>query len=102
MAPGKKAAFEEDFNVPLIIRGPKVAKGKKTDMVTSHVDLAPMIMNMAGLKPKAQKHLFDGQGLEFPLLNQDDFDHAKKARGEHVNVETWGTYQQEGLRHPGE
>jgi len=33
MAPGKKCVFEENINVPLIIRGPKVAKGKKTDMV---------------------------------------------------------------------
>jgi N-acetylglucosamine-6-sulfatase len=30
MAPGKKTAFEEDINVPLIIRGPKVAKGNLT------------------------------------------------------------------------
>jgi hypothetical protein len=100
MAPGKKCAFEEDINVPFIIRGPKVAKGKKTDMVTAHVDLAPTIMNMAGLKPEPEKHKFDGRGLEFPLLSQEDIDNEKKARGEHVNIEMWGDYQQEGFYHP--
>lgn len=101
MAPGKKCAFEEDINVPMIIRGPKIAKGRKTDMVTSHVDLAPTVMNMFNLKPELKKHALDGQGLEFPLLSQDDFDNAKNSRGEHVNVEMWGSYQQEGFNHPG-
>lgn len=101
MAPGKKCAFEEDINVPLIIRGSEFGKGQQTNMVTSHVDLAPTIMNLVGIKPEPKKHHFDGQGLTLPLLSQDDLDCAKEARGEQVNVEMWGSFSQEGFYHPG-
>jgi N-acetylglucosamine-6-sulfatase len=100
MAPGKKCAYEEDVNVPLIIRGPKVAKGMNTTMVTAHVDLAPTVMNMAGLESQISKHKFDGQGLTFPLMTQNDVDKEENGRGEHVNVEMWGSYGQEGHNHP--
>ncbi|PGH14621.1 hypothetical protein AJ79_02956 [Helicocarpus griseus UAMH5409] len=100
MSPGKKCAYEEDINVPLIIRGPGIAKGKETNLVTAHIDLAPTIMNLAGLGGENRKHKFDGQGLELPLEKDEDFENAKKERGEHVNVELWGTYMQEGFIFP--
>ncbi|KAF9893148.1 hypothetical protein FE257_012559 [Aspergillus nanangensis] len=100
MAPGKRSPYEEDINVPMIIRGPGVGKGMDTDMVTSHVDLAPTIMNMAGVDPEPEKHKLDGLGLKFPLSNSDEFEQAKNTRGEHVNVELWGPFQQEGRGHP--
>src|ERR1051326_8897184 len=96
LSPGKKCAFEEDINVPLIIRGPKIAKSKSTDLVTAQVDLAPTIFNMIGKDLRSE---FDGAGLKLPLLTDQDFAAAKSERGEHVNVEFWGNWTQEG-RHP--
>src|SRR3569833_1413446 len=46
---GKKYAFEEDINIPLIIRGPGVPKNRTTDLVSAHVDFAPTILHMAGV-----------------------------------------------------
>ena len=95
---GKKQCFEEDINVPFIIRGPNIAAGETTDMVTGHVDVTPTILNMAGVNIKDDWEL-DGQGLSFPLKGADDLSMAKQARGEHVNLEYWGTFQQEGKYH---
>ena len=49
---GKQQCFEEDINVPLIIRGPGFGAGQTTDLVTGHVDLAPTILNLAGVAIK--------------------------------------------------
>ena len=46
--PGKNCPYEEDINVPLIIRGPNVAKGATNMLATTHTDLAPTILEMAG------------------------------------------------------
>ncbi|KAK8062980.1 arylsulfatase-like protein [Apiospora hydei] len=42
LQPAKQCSFDEDINIPLIVRGPGVAAGAVvTDMVTTHTDLAP-------------------------------------------------------------
>lgn len=92
---GKKQCFEEDISVPFIIRGPGIAKGLSTDMVTGHVDVAPTIMNMAGVEAKAAWEL-DGQGLNFPLSDAAEVQAEASKRGEHINLEYWGTFGQEG------
>lgn len=48
LQPGKECGFEEDINVPLIIRGPGVPKNVTTEVVTTHTDLAPTILRIAG------------------------------------------------------
>lgn len=47
--PGKECGFEEDINIPLIVRGPGVPIGE-LKVVTAHTDLAPTFLQLAGAK----------------------------------------------------
>lgn len=78
LQPGKKQAFEEDINVPLIIRGPGIPKNQISDTVSSHVDLTPTILHMAGVDPPRK---LDGKRIQF-TRNQETND-------EYTNVEFW-------------
>jgi N-acetylglucosamine-6-sulfatase len=41
LPPGKQTAFDEDIHVPLVVRGPRVPRGKTVDNLAENVDLAP-------------------------------------------------------------
>lgn len=45
---GKECDYEADIHVSLIIRRPGLAIGHTTDMVSSHTDFAPNIIQLAG------------------------------------------------------
>ncbi|KAI0426278.1 arylsulfatase-like protein [Xylaria sp. FL1042] len=90
LSPSKQCSFEEDINIPLIIRGPGVPKNFTTDIVTTHTDLAPTLLRIAGTP---LRHDFDG--LAIPLT-QTGLDQAKDERHEHVTVEHWGFASNEG------
>lgn len=81
---GKKYAFEEDINVPLIIRGPGVPKGRTTNIVSAHVDLAPTILKMAGIRQRAD---FDGKPIAHTAAAIEKQEGA--AADEHANIEFW-------------
>jgi hypothetical protein len=88
--PGKECGFEEDINIPLIVRGPGVPV-RESNVVTAHTDLAPTVLKIVG-----GKWGWDGlDGTPIPL-NEKDFDDAKEHRQEHVNVEFWGRGIPEG------
>lgn len=91
LQPGKQCAFEEDINIPFIIRGPGTSKGHVTDLVTSHTDLAPTFLALAGAKDMRED--FDGQPI--PLLRLEEAE-RKEERNEHINVEMWGIIMSEG------
>ncbi|KAF5557612.1 arylsulfatase [Fusarium napiforme] len=91
LPPGKQCGFEEDINVPLLIRGPGVPKGVVSDAMTSHTDLAPSIFRMAGIKPRPE---FDG--LAVPLTD-DELERVTQSRAEHVGIEFWGLAADEGM-----
>ena len=84
LQPGKECGFEEDINVPLIIRGPGVPKGEVTDVVTSHTDLAPTFMNIVGGKLRDD---FDGASIP---ITASTIKEAELRRHENVNIEYWG------------
>ena len=88
--PGKESGYEEDVNVPLIIRGPGVPQGVTTEIMTSHTDLVPTIFDIVGLTPHRD---FDGAAIP---LNAETLAEADKSRHEHVNVEYWGWAVSEG------
>ncbi|KAI7849320.1 alkaline-phosphatase-like protein [Circinella umbellata] len=44
---GKTTNIEEDINVPLIVRGPGIAKGHISNVVSAHHDLAPTLLALA-------------------------------------------------------
>ena len=86
LPPGKECGYEEDVNVPLIIRGPGVPKGVTTNQVTSHTDLVPTILQLVGSRPEED---FDGAAIQ---LGGELYD----TRHEHVNIEYWGFALAEG------
>lgn len=94
MQPGKECGFEEDINVPLIVRGPGVGKGKVSKHVTTHTDLAPTFLTLAGGKLRED---FDGSAINVHApLQQDGLMMRSSPRSEHVNVEYWGFALSEG------
>jgi arylsulfatase A-like enzyme len=88
--PGKECGFEEDINIPLIIRGPGIPEGHVTDVVSSHTDLVPTIFNIAGIPLRSE---FDGAAVP---LSENEHKEALKTRHEHINVEFWGWAAGEG------
>lgn len=89
LQPGKECGFEEDTNVPLIVRGPGVSEGCVSDFVTSHTDLAPIFLTLASGE---QSDDFDGAAIPLTLDRQQ----ASGTRDEHVNIEYWGYALVEG------
>jgi arylsulfatase A-like enzyme len=90
LQPGKECSFEEDINIPLIIRGPGVAKNFTSELVTTHTDLSPTILNLIGEDPRYD---FDGSAIP---ITPEDIQAASENWHEHVNVEYWGFAVGEG------
>ncbi|RYP44561.1 hypothetical protein DL768_008980 [Monosporascus sp. mg162] len=97
LSPGKECGYEEDVNVPLIVRGPGVPQDLITEAVTTHTDLAPTILDIAGI---TQPHDITFDGEKIPLT-KDDIEQAPNSRHEHVNIEYWGFALAEGRQFPG-
>ncbi|KAF9103479.1 hypothetical protein BGX27_010558 [Mortierella sp. AM989] len=49
MFAGKQTAFEEDTNIPFIIRGPGIAKNKKSNAVATHTHFPATVLQLANL-----------------------------------------------------
>ncbi|KUI58056.1 Arylsulfatase [Cytospora mali] len=90
--PGKQCAFEDDINIPLIVRGPGVPKNHVSDVVTSHTDIAPTILEIAGVDVATQAR-YELDGAPIPLHSSLVTPEWKQ---EHVNVEMWGIILSEG------
>jgi arylsulfatase A-like enzyme len=90
LQPGKECGFEEDINIPLIVRGPVVQAGQVTDVVTTHIDIGPTIIGLAGGQIRAD---FDGEAIPLSAAQLAD---AGSSRHEHVTVEFWGFAAAEG------
>ncbi|KAL5327615.1 hypothetical protein ACEPPN_005316 [Leptodophora sp. 'Broadleaf-Isolate-01'] len=91
--PGKECGFEEDINVPLIIRGPGISAGKEeVDLVTAHTDIAPTILKLAGAETGWEG--LDGSPIP---LGDEEIEDVRETRQEHVNVEFWGRSIPEGI-----
>ncbi|KAI9155026.1 Arylsulfatase [Paramyrothecium foliicola] len=83
LQPGKECGYEEDINVPLIVRGPGIPSGLTTELVTAHVDLAPTILSLAQASLRS-----DLDGSPIPLYKHE-LEETSRSR-EHANVEYWG------------
>ncbi|KAL3476702.1 alkaline-phosphatase-like protein [Aspergillus californicus] len=88
LPPGKTCGFEEDIRVPLLIRGPGIPKNQVEQAVTTHIDLAPTIFDLAQISLRK-----DFDGTPIPLPSSSDSVHP---RHEHVTVEYWGLSYLEG------
>ena len=100
--PGKQCAFQEDIHIPLIVRGPSIKEGSHTDIVTSHTDLAPTFLSLAGAAPPSDVEL---DGSVIPLTASEITNHDSRQvedspgvewPQEHINVEMWGIIMSEG------
>lgn len=87
LPPGKECGFDEDIRVPFYLRGPGVAEGSVENTVTTHIDLAPTILKLAGVELRPD---FDGTSIP---VHKDE---ASIIRHEHVAVEYWGMALAEG------
>ncbi|KAL4738346.1 alkaline-phosphatase-like protein [Aspergillus similis] len=88
LPPGKACGFEEDIRVPLFIRGPGVPENKVEEAVTTHIDLAPTIFDLAEIPLRED---FDGTPIPLPGVEDNT-----SIRHEHVTVEYWGKSYLEG------
>ncbi|KAL3486221.1 alkaline-phosphatase-like protein [Aspergillus germanicus] len=93
LQPGKSCGYEEDINIPLIVRGPAVAANRSTDIVTSHTDLAPTFFSLLGIPLRD-----DFDGTAFPVT-ENGLLAAHDRKHEHINVEYWGFAGGEGIYH---
>ncbi len=60
--------YEENVRVPLVVRGPGVEPGARSPALVSNVDLAPTILDIAGVAPPREP---DGRSL-LPLLLDEE------------------------------
>jgi arylsulfatase A-like enzyme len=61
------ALYEESVRVPLLMVGPGIREGRVIEQPVSLIDLAPTLLDLAGVPPHAS---FEGRSLE-PLLRGD-------------------------------
>ena len=73
--------IETDINVPLIVRGPGIGKNQTLDAITSHTDLAPTFLNIAGVTRDG----LDGKKIPTTIAAS-----TADNRTEHVAIEYWG------------
>jgi len=50
----KRQLYEEDIRVPLLVAGPGIPAGVVSRLPTMHIDLAPTILAMMGIRTPAQ------------------------------------------------
>lgn len=90
LQPGKSCGYEEDINIPLIVRGAGVAKNYSTDIVTTHTDLAPTFFELLGIPLHDE---FDGRPIP---VTREGIEQKIQERREHAGVEYWGFAGGEG------
>jgi N-acetylglucosamine-6-sulfatase len=57
---GKVLLYEPSIRVPLLVRGPGVSRGASRDALVANIDLAPTILDLAGVRPL---RTMDGRSL---------------------------------------
>lgn len=97
---GKGLPYIEDTNIPMTIRGPNLPAGKVVKLPSSHLDMAPTFLEIAGLSPDDYPPFLDGRSLleewvddyegDGPITNGDAT--AKEV----INVEFWGSIDNAG------
>ncbi|KAI0020296.1 alkaline-phosphatase-like protein [Xylariomycetidae sp. FL0641] len=95
LQPAKQCSFEEDINIPLLIRGPGVPAGAQSELVTTHTDLAPTLLGLAGAGAPPDDDDDELDGVAIPLTAAGLAD-AGARNLEHVGVEHWGFASNEG------
>lgn len=67
----KGAVYEEASHVPLYITGPAVREGVSTNLLSANIDIAPTLLDIAGLMPEEVAPQMDGRSLVGPLYSDE-------------------------------
>lgn len=90
---GKRLLYEPSAKVPLVIRGPGIPRDRTRHQVTGNIDLAPTILQAAGVKPRVKQ-----DGISLLSLARDPsragnrailLSHAQKAIGGMPGAPDW-------------
>ncbi|MCP2338698.1 sulfatase family protein [Actinomadura rupiterrae] len=94
---GKNTAYEEDLNVPLVIRGPGVPAGATVNAFTLNTDFAPTFAQLAGVTPP---DFVDGRSLVPFLKGVTPTPWRLAFLNEHAGPSTLNTNTQTNLLEP--
>ncbi|KAJ9620065.1 hypothetical protein H2204_012375 [Knufia peltigerae] len=92
---GKGLPYIEDTNVPMIIRGPGIPAGKVNKLPSTHIDMPPTFLDMAGIDPTEFPVFFDGRSLlpewqDEAGVSDGNWNGSYVAK-EVLNIEFWGS-----------
>lgn len=97
---GKTLPYKEDTHVPFMMRGPGVPSGLDTDLPSNHIDIAPTLLDFAGLDKSEWPSWLDGRSLlpYFAAATGNTSSNATSSSTdddvslvETVNIEYWGS-----------
>lgn len=94
---GKGLPYVEDTNIPMIIRGPGIQSGVVSKSPSTHVDMAPTYLEIAGVTSEDQPPFLDGRSLLGEWKGASNTSIVAGISGnEIINVEFWGTISNSG------
>lgn len=98
MTSGKATPYVEDTNLPFVLRGPGVPHGIISTEPSTHVDLAPTFLEIAGLPRHEWPTFLDGRSLLSQWHGKIDDGTIADVRlaPEAINIEFWGGNHFEG------
>jgi len=78
----------------MIIRGPGIPRGKTSKIPSTHIDVAPTLLEIAGVPQKNFPVFFDGRSL---LKEWQGSENANRGVSKEImNVEFWGSIDNAG------
>ncbi|KAK8109532.1 hypothetical protein PG999_007669 [Apiospora kogelbergensis] len=90
----KTLAYKEAGQTPFIVRGPGILPNATSRLPGTHTDLAPTLLDIAGVQAKDFPELFDGRSLLSQWHNPNGVctDEAEKVKLDNdlIGVEFWG------------
>ena len=88
---GKTLPYLEDTNIPFIVRGPGVPRGKTSRLPGTHLDLTPTFLDIACVDPANFPEFLDGRSLLSDWLDPErKINGSESASRDIINVEFWG------------
>ncbi|KAK5170499.1 uncharacterized protein LTR77_005087 [Saxophila tyrrhenica] len=91
---GKGLPYISDVNIPFAIRGPGIPSNRVTSIPQTHVDIAPTLLDIAGLPQDKWPEFFDGRSLlpEWQAASDEEaLSSGAAVHREVMNVEYWGS-----------
>jgi len=97
MPAGKSLFYNEDTNLPFVVRGPGVPANVTSAIPSLHIDLAPTFLEIAGVSPSSFPPFLDGRSVlsqwQDPLSANTATVGEAAGQGnskESINIEYWG------------